>query len=135
MSFRLRWSLQGPFAVPLATSSLYARAHLRGLRGHDGFVRATSIGELHRPEPGPTQQHDLFGSPVGYAAGWLVYHLPGGHRVSWHNGSAGSFFAWVTILADDDLAIVVVTNIGGREPGERACREVTSQILNRLGVL
>jgi hypothetical protein len=64
-----------------------------------------------------------------------VYQLPNGHHVSWHNGSAGSFFAWVTILAEDDMAIAVVTNVGGRERGERACREVTARILNRLGVL
>ena len=71
----------------------YSRAHLRGLRGHDGFLRAASVRELHRPEAGPTRPVDPFGPPVGVAAGWLVFALPDGHRVGWHNGSAGGFFA------------------------------------------
>jgi hypothetical protein len=58
--------------------------------------------------------------PVGYAGGWLERTLPNDHRVSWHNGSAGSFFGWLTIAPDDDLAIAVMTNVGGRDPGERA---------------
>jgi hypothetical protein len=108
---------------------------LRGLRGDDGVLRATTFMELHRPEAGPTGPVDLFGPPVGAAAGWMVYSLPGGHHVSWHNGSAGSFFGWITILPDDDLTIAVVTNLGGREKGERACRELTAVVLDQLGVL
>jgi CubicO group peptidase (beta-lactamase class C family) len=125
----------GAVRSSIADLIAYARAHLRGLRGQDGFLRAASVLELHRPEAGPIQPVDLFGSPNGYAAGWMVYALPGGHRVSWHNGSAGSFFGWISILPDDDLTIAVVTNQGGRERAERACRELTAMVLDRLGVL
>ena len=40
----------------------------------------------------------------------------------------------ITLLPDDDVAVAVVTNVGGREMGERACRELTSGVLDRLGV-
>jgi hypothetical protein len=52
--------------------------------------------------------------------------------VSWHNGSAGRFFGWLTLAPDDDVAIAVLTNVGGRDPGERACREATIRVLARL---
>jgi hypothetical protein len=65
----------------------------------------------------------------------MVLTMSNGHRVSWHNGSAGSFFGWITIVPEDDVAIAVLTNVGGRDPGERACREVTAAVLNRLGLL
>jgi len=110
----------------------YAQAHLRGQRGLTGFLTATTIAELNRAEPGPQQTVAPFGVPVGYAGGWLLFTRADGHHVSWHNGSAGSFFGWLTIAPDDDVAIAVLTNIGGRDPGERACREATIRVLGRL---
>ncbi|HEY7170951.1 MAG TPA: serine hydrolase domain-containing protein [Vicinamibacterales bacterium] len=112
----------------------YAQNHLRALRGLAGVLTAAAAAELHRPEPGPTQVVEPFGKPVGYAGGWLELTFPNHHRVSWHNGSAGSFFAWLTIAPDDDVAIAVLTNVGGRDPGERACRETTAGVLERLAV-
>ncbi len=135
--YQLPSALEPAGAVRSSISDLirYARAHLRGLRGQHGFLRAASVVELHRPEAGPTRLVDPFGPPVGYAAGWMVLTMSNGHRVSWHNGSAGSFFGWITIVPEDDVAIAVLTNVGGRDPGERACREVTAAVLNRLGLL
>jgi CubicO group peptidase (beta-lactamase class C family) len=124
----------GAVRLSLGDLGVYLRLHLGGLRGRDGALRAATVRELHRAEPGPDKPNDLFGAPVGYAAGWVAYHTPGLGRVSWHNGSAGSFFAWVAILPDRDLAIAVVTNVGGREPGEAACRELTRRVLERLGL-
>jgi len=134
--YQLPLALQPAGAVRSSVDDLvtFARAHLQGLRGRDGFLRAATVAELHRPEPGPTQSVEPFGHPVGYAAGWVVFKLANGHRVSWHNGSAGSFFAWVTILPDDDAAIAVLTNVGGRDPGEIVCRAATQRVLARMGL-
>jgi CubicO group peptidase (beta-lactamase class C family) len=110
----------------------FAQAHLRGLRGEPGLLTVATFAELHRAEPGPQQTVAPFGVPVGYAGGWAELTLASGHRVSWHNGSAGSFFGWLTIAPDDDVAIAVLTNVGGREPGERACRDATTSVLRGL---
>lgn len=94
----------------------YARLHLRGLRGLDGPVKATVIRRLHRP--------------VGdNAMGW-VPRVVGGARASWHNGSAGTFFAWMTVWPDHDLAVVVVTNAHSGEP---ACQAVTERLFRKYG--
>ena len=77
----------------------YAAAHLAGLRGKDGVLRAATVQRLHTPPPGGD-----------YAAGWVVAEEPGGGRVHWHNGSAGTFYALVQLFPDRDEAVAVLVN-------------------------
>lgn len=83
----------------------YAAAHLRGLRGTDGVLSSASIRRLHTPP-----EIDAEGN--GYASGWVLARTSDGSPEHWHNGSAGSFFAVVSIYPEDDLVIAVVTNYG-----------------------
>lgn len=85
----------------------YARAHLWGLRGNDGFLSAATIKYLHTP---PSDQLTLRGG--GYALGWGLREEPDGARAHWHNGSAGAFFAQINIYPEQNIAIVVMSNAG-----------------------
>jgi len=79
----------------------WVQAHLRGERGEDGLLSASSFQRLHRPlvEGGD------------YAMGWSV--LPTGRqRMIWHNGSNTMWYAIVGFDPDEDLGVVLVTNGG-----------------------
>lgn len=79
----------------------WVQAHLRGERGEDGLVSASSFRRLHRPvvEGGD------------YAMGWSV--LPTGRqRIIWHNGSNTMWYAIVGFDPDEDLGVVLITNGG-----------------------
>ena len=95
----------------------YGLAHLAGLNGEDGFLRAATIQELHRLEPD--------GAP--YAAGWGIDPESGQHR---HNGSAGTFFAYLTIDPQAGMVVAFLAN-GGIAEGGTASRRAADAVLQR----
>jgi CubicO group peptidase (beta-lactamase class C family) len=72
--------------------------HLQGLQGRATLVSKDTMTRLHTP-------------PVGgaYACGWLEESAYGG-RTSWHDGSAGSFVAFMLLDPQRSLAFAGVTN-------------------------
>jgi CubicO group peptidase (beta-lactamase class C family) len=95
----------GPYIGPagdvhcsMSDLAKYAAAHLRGLRGEDGFLKAETIRRLHTPPPGGD-----------YACGWGVRQSDGVH---WHNGSAGTFYCMTEIWPAENFACVVAVNCG-----------------------
>ncbi|MCG3125939.1 MAG: D-aminopeptidase [Phycisphaerae bacterium] len=78
--------------------ALYAAAHLKGLRGEDGLLKAETMKRLHTPPAG-----------ADYACGWVI-RKEGDSEVHWHNGSAGTFYAMVMIYPADDVALVAAAN-------------------------
>lgn len=84
----------------------FGRAHLSGLRGHDGLLTAKAIQVLHEGIPeGPGGQR--------YACGWTVAPLPGTALRHGHNGSNGTFRAELAIFPEQELVIAAVVNRGG----------------------
>jgi len=84
----------------------FGRAHLAGLRGRDGLLKAKTVQVLHEGVPeGPG------GQP--YACGWTVAPLPGTALRHGHNGSNGTFRAELAIFPDQELVIAAVVNRGG----------------------
>jgi CubicO group peptidase (beta-lactamase class C family) len=79
----------------------FAAFHLKGLKGHDGALKAETVRRLHTPAPG---EH--------YAGGWVVKEIEPGKYVHSHEGTAGSFFAKVQLYPESDLAIVALANCG-----------------------
>lgn len=73
--------------VDLAT---YAAAHLHGLQGRDGLLKAGTIRRLHTAPASETLD-------TPYAAGWMVQKRWGEEVWHWHNGSTGTFYALVMI--------------------------------------
>jgi len=97
----------------------YGLAHLAGLSGQDGFLSAASIQELHRVDDVP------------YAAGWGVDPVSGQHR---HNGSAGTFFSYLTIDPEAGLVVAFITNAGppdGQSAGGRAAQAILDRYSGR----
>jgi CubicO group peptidase (beta-lactamase class C family) len=93
----------------------YARFHLQELRGRKLFLEPATARLLHTPVG-------------GYAMGWMDREVAG-RKATWHNGSAGTFFAWMSLWPELDLAVVVVTSAGDGEP---ACEEATVALARRF---
>lgn len=98
----------GDVAMSLPDFARLVQLHLRGLLGHSRYVSAASYQRLH------------FGRP-GYAYGWGVGRAAAtGEPISFHDGSAGSFYAHAILYPRQRVAFLVLANAGG-EVAEQAC--------------
>ena len=93
----------------------FLQLHLRGLRGRDDGLKASTIQDLHQR----------------VALGWTV--LPrGGVESHTHSGSSGAYVAFVTLQPSRDLAVAVFTNMGGvqdlRNAVERLAFRIATQV-------
>ncbi len=95
----------------IADLAAYAVAHLNGLQGHDGILKAETMRRLHTA-PVPVKE----GAP--YAAGWVVQERWDSGVWHWHNGSTGAFYALVMIHPASRMAVAVAMNAapGSHEP-------------------
>ncbi|HEX7780661.1 MAG TPA: serine hydrolase domain-containing protein [Vicinamibacterales bacterium] len=93
----------------------FLQLHLRGLRGRDDGLKATTIQDLHRR----------------VALGWTV--LPrNGVESHEHFGSSGAYVAFATIQPSRDIAVAVFTNLGSVEGLRDAVAWVALQIATRV---
>lgn len=85
----------------------FAEAHIRGLQGKDGLLKATTIQRLHQgqSEEGPNGRK--------YACGWGLETFPGVETMHTHNGSNGTMRSQVAIFPEADLVIASFVNAGG----------------------
>ena len=95
--------------IYLSVSDLarFGQAHLWGLQGKDGFLKAATICHLHQgiPEGGP--------DGGSYACGWGIRRQPGLPLSHGHNGSNGTFRAALAIYPESDLVVAAIVNRGG----------------------
>lgn len=99
----------------------YAALHVDALAGKDGVIQAATATRLHSV---PADSDD----GTGYAAGWMITESDYG-LVHTHSGSAGTFFATVSIYPDQNCAVVVSMNIGpeGMPVSERIIETILRQ--------
>jgi CubicO group peptidase (beta-lactamase class C family) len=106
----------GDVHVSITDFARFVQMHLRGFRGQDGILKSETVQYLH--------------DPVGsYALGWGVYST-GGHSISSHNGSAGTFYATMAFSRSRDWGVVIATNAGGSN-AQSVCSTLLSVFLNR----
>lgn len=106
----------------------FGQAHLEGLGGKDGFLKAATIQRLHRGEPE--------GGPGGgsYACGWGIHEVPGLEPFQGHNGSNGTFRAELAIFPKAKVVVVGIVNRGGEgqpSPGLAAVVAVGRKLAQR----
>jgi len=105
----------GDIAMPLPDFARLVQLHLRGLLGKGKYLSAATYQTIH------------FGKP-DYAFGWGVEKLTTtGAPVSFHNGSAGTFYCHAILFPSQKVAFVVLTNQGG-DAAEKACNELRSRL-------
>jgi D-alanyl-D-alanine carboxypeptidase len=94
----------------------YVQQHLRGLRGFDGYVSASTMRHIHRAQRGFS---------LGVVNGRYY-----GKNVSQVDGSAGTFYCHTIIVPDADFAYVILTNAGGSD-AMAGVYELSGQIMNQ----
>lgn len=102
----------------------FLQLHLRGLRGRDDVLKATTVQELHRTTP-PIHPS------MGFGMGWSVMPRDGvtSHE---HVGSYGAYVAYATIQASPDVAVGAFANLGGGQELKDALGRLALQIAARV---
>ncbi len=101
----------------------FAQFHLAGILG-----RLPPAPGQDRPAISHRQFMKLHLPNGQYAMGWLSARR-GDSQLTWHNGSAGTFFSLMTLDPDYNIGVVVITNAG---TGDAACEEVTKTLMDRF---
>ena len=99
----------GDIHMNLPDYARFLQAHLNGLQGRDGLLKAATVGDLHTPR-------GVFG--LGWGVGPFESQLTSGH-----DGSDGTFYITVAVWHEHDLAIAVAANMGGAT-AQKACHLV-----------
>lgn len=102
----------------------FLQLHLRGLRGRDDVLKATTIRELHRLVP-------PINPALGFGMGWVVATRDGSVSHE-HGGSYGAYVAHATIHPSRDAAVAVLTNVGGDQVLKDAVAELAGAIIARV---
>jgi len=101
----------------------FLQLHLRGLRGRDDALKATTIQQLHgRVAPD--------NPALGFGMGWAVMTRDGVESHE-HVGSYGAYVAYATIQPSRDIAVGVFTNLGGGQDLRDAVARVALRIATR----
>jgi CubicO group peptidase (beta-lactamase class C family) len=102
----------------------FLQLHLRGLRGRDDVLKATTVQDLHN-KVAPVNPS------LGFAMGWSVISRNGAESHE-HVGSYGAFVAYATIQASRDVAVGAFTNLGGGQDLRDAVAKVALQIATQF---
>ena len=96
----------GGLFMSLGDLATYGAAHMKGLRGQDGLLKAATIARLHQGIPE---------IPNGrlYACGWTSETVPSLEPFDGHNGSNGTMRSQVAIFPGAGLVVVGIANRGG----------------------
>jgi CubicO group peptidase (beta-lactamase class C family) len=107
----------GDASPSMADFGRFLQLHLRGLRGRDDILKATTIQDLQR-------------NP-GSAMGWAVTTWDGveSHQ---HFGSYGAYVAYAVIQPTRDIAVGAFTNLGGGQDLRDAVAKVALHIATRI---
>jgi CubicO group peptidase (beta-lactamase class C family) len=106
----------GDVSMSIEDYATFVQTHLRGLRGRNRLLRASTVEYLHTPVG------------EGYALGWGLVPLDG-VPTSVHDGSAGTFYATVAVQPSRDIAVVVIVNAAS-EAAATAVVEGALQLLS-----
>ena len=109
----------GGIYMSTADLARFGAAHLKGLHGQDGLLKAATVERLHKGLP----EHE--GDPFFlYACGWGIEANPEIETFHGHNGSNGTMRAQLAIFPKADLVVAAVTNCGGEEEPSPSLRAV-----------
>lgn len=101
----------------------FLQLHLRGLRGRDDVLKATTIQALHGLSPDKPGR--------GPGMGWTVLPRDGVESHE-HVGSYGAYVAFATIQPSRDIAVGVFTNMGGGQDLRNAVARVALRIAEQV---
>ena len=103
--------------------------------GHGAFegrqlIQRSTLADIHTPRMnlGSPSSEEPETVPVGYALAWFVDDYRGHLRVH-HGGNIDGFSALVTLLPQDDLGLVVLTNMNASALPELVVKHASDRLL------
>src|SRR5438270_9780889 len=88
----------------------------KGKTGDRQLVSESNLNLSHSPQvpmPGGAPSNEI--GPRSYAMGWVISSYRG-HPLWWHNGGIDGFYALLSLLPDQNLCIVILTNMLNDDP-------------------
>ncbi|MBS0196891.1 MAG: serine hydrolase [Planctomycetes bacterium] len=104
----------GSINASVADMAKWVRVHLEnGKFNGQQIISPTTLAEIHRPQMiMPSESTDPEVIRIGYAMGWFVSAYRGKLMVE-HGGNIDGFSAQVTLLPNEHIGIVALTNMNG----------------------
>lgn len=87
----------GDISMNVVDYAHFIQLHLKGLLGDNNYLTSTDYQSLHF-------------ALDNYSYGWGNTTLPDGSRVSYHDGSAGTYYCHTIIIPSKKIAIIVMLN-------------------------
>ena len=88
----------------------------KGKIGDRQLVSEANLNLNHSPQvpmPGGAPSKEI--GPRSYAMGWVISSYRG-HPLWWHNGGIDGFYALLSLLPDQNLGVVILTNLLDDDP-------------------
>ncbi|PYX51715.1 MAG: hypothetical protein DMG79_02495 [Acidobacteria bacterium] len=88
----------------------------KGKTGDRQLVSESNLNLNHSPQvpmPGGAPSNEI--GPRSYAMGWVISSYRG-HPLWWHNGGIDGFYALLSLLPDQNLGVVILTNMLNDDP-------------------
>ena len=103
--------------------ALFAMLHLNDLKGKKKIIPETSVEKMRDTLASGTNEYGL---------GWWIKKDFHGYRSFLAQG--GNFFssAWLQIIPSEDMAVIVLTNVGHGQPWQRIIEETYSAVLPKF---
>ena len=101
----------------------------KGKVGEQSIVSETNLNLVHSPQVpmgGPQQFKEV--GPQSYCMGWVSTSYRG-HRMVWHNGGIDGFYALLSMLPDENLGVVILTNRLGHPLAEIVAYNIYDRLL------
>jgi CubicO group peptidase (beta-lactamase class C family) len=95
----------GCLLMSMGDLARYGQAHLDGLKGKNGFLRASTIVALHQGESISARGDRM------YACGWSIERLPNLPQMHGHNGASAGHRVQMAIFPDADLVVAAAVNL------------------------
>jgi CubicO group peptidase (beta-lactamase class C family) len=117
----------GGIFMSVGDLATYGQAHLNGMKGRDGLLKAATFLRLH---------HGVPEVPGGrfYACGWGTENVPTLLPFVGHNGSNGTMRSQIAIFPGVNMVVVAIVNCGGEfepSPGFSAVMAVAQRYASK----
>jgi CubicO group peptidase (beta-lactamase class C family) len=101
----------------------------KGKVGDQQIVSEANLQLTHTAQVpmGDDEQFKEIG-PYSYGMGWVITSYRG-HRNIWHNGGIDGFYSLLTMLPEEELGIVILTNRLGQQVPEIVAYKIYDQLL------
>jgi CubicO group peptidase (beta-lactamase class C family) len=103
-----------------------------GKYGDQRIVSESNLREMHSPQTAIPDPPPAFSMPglghFSYGLAWVVTSYRG-HNLVWHNGGIDGFYALLSMLPDDHIGIVVLTNLAHGQTPEVLAYNVYDRLL------